>query len=353
MRITDDDGNTLGPHQDGNLELSGPCTFQAYHSNPETTADSFKSDGWFKTGDKGCIDLSGNLYLSGRVKDSIIINGVKYFSHELESALEETKLDGMTPSYSAVFSTWPKGSESEELIISFLPTQKALDDERTFAATIDYISKTAVLYCSKKPLDIIPLPIELLPKSALGKLSRPKLKKAYDEGKLDMYKRQAVERMANYRKQRMVSPTTDIEKKLVDLFAEEFELDKDEVGINDSLIDVGIDSIRLFRFKGLVQQRLGVEDVPITTLLMNPDIQALATAISDLNFAPKDYDPVVILQRGKSDVPPMWFFHPGLGEVLVFLNLSKYFSDRKVYGIRAPGFNPGEEEFTSVDQMIE
>ena len=86
QRIMDDNGTVLPAGELGNLEVSGPMVFEQYYNNPTATAESFSPDGWFKTGDKGFIDVNGVLALSGRAKDSLILNGVKYFSHELEAA---------------------------------------------------------------------------------------------------------------------------------------------------------------------------------------------------------------------------------------------------------------------------
>lgn len=353
-RITDsDDEKALEHGAEGNLELYGKCIFPAYYNDEKNTKESFTKDGWFKTGDKGYLDASGAVVLSGRVKDSIIINGVKYFSHELESALEDANLDGLVPSYTASFSTQPETSDSEELIIVFLPTQSALENDATFANTLKYMNETAILYCSKKPLDIIPLPEKLLPKSALGKLSRPKLKKAYEEGQFKEFAESTKQRLAIHRAKLYSPPTTAMEKELVDLFADEFELEKGTVGINNSLLDVGIDSLALFRFKGHIQKRLNVDEISMTVFLMNPKLKDLALAIDELKNTPSVYNPVVTMQQGDAAATPIWFFHPGLGEVLVFLNLSKYFSDRKVYGLRAPGFNRNEERFETLEQMVE
>ncbi|CZT10817.1 probable long-chain-fatty-acid-CoA ligase [Rhynchosporium graminicola] len=352
QRITDDEGNVLPAGQSGNLELSGPAVFKIYRKNPEATAESFSSDGWFKTGDKGYTDESGSLILNGRAKDSIIINGVKYFSHELESALEAAKIPGVTPSYTAAFSTWPKGADSEEVVIIFLLESRVGDDDAALTATIDGISKLATLYCSKTPVDIIPLPLELLPKSALGKLSRPKSKIAYEAGKYDEYRFAARGRVSAYKKSTRIPPTTDIEKALVEVFAAEFGLDKDEVGVEDSLTNMGVDSIQLIRFKALVQNHLKLEkEIPMISLLQNPSIKGLANVLIDMEKGLKPYDPLVQLQDGPSSSPPIFFFHPGLGEILVFLNLSKFFYDRQVYAVRAPGFNPGEEMHKSIDDM--
>ncbi|ORY60864.1 uncharacterized protein BCR38DRAFT_300109, partial [Pseudomassariella vexata] len=167
IRITDETGKVLDADQEGNLEVSGPALVNRYFNDVDNTTKAFTQDGWFKTGDRGCIDAARNLTLSGRAKDMIKINGVNYFSHGLEAALEKARLDGLTPSYTAAFSTWPTGSDSEELVILFLPTSRALEDRNVLVHTIDRISETATLYCTKAPINVIPLPVEMLPKTSL------------------------------------------------------------------------------------------------------------------------------------------------------------------------------------------
>ncbi|ORY66982.1 uncharacterized protein BCR38DRAFT_336968 [Pseudomassariella vexata] len=242
MRITDSDGSMCSNGQQGNLELKGPALFSGYYNDAKNTSTAFTADGWFKTGDTGYFTQGGNLVLCGRTKDSIIINGVKYFSHELESAIEEAAEDLIVHSYTTAFSTWPKGSDGEEVVVTFVGSDRITDDDDdVLASAFNRIITATLLYCSKTPLHIVPIPAERLQKSSLGKVSRSGLKTAYEAGKLD--------------------------------------------------------------------------------------------------------------ESGRSSASPIWFIHPGLGEVLVFLNISKYFSDRQVYALRAPGFNPGEKVFESIDEM--
>jgi len=49
--------------------------FTHYHNNESATRSAFTADGWFRTGDVGCIEGT-RLYLAGRQKDTIIVNGV-------------------------------------------------------------------------------------------------------------------------------------------------------------------------------------------------------------------------------------------------------------------------------------
>ncbi len=57
-----------------------------YYRNADATRAAFTADGWFRSGDLGRLD-DARLTLVGRSKDSIIVNGVNYFSHELETVL--------------------------------------------------------------------------------------------------------------------------------------------------------------------------------------------------------------------------------------------------------------------------
>ncbi|KAK8016967.1 NRPS-like protein biosynthetic cluster [Apiospora rasikravindrae] len=350
LRIMGDDNQLAACGESGNLELRGPAVFQGYFNDPVNTQASFTNDGWFKTGDTGYIDEAGNLMLSGRTKDSLIINGVKYFSHELEAAIEDRAGPGLVASFTSAFSTWPKGADSEEIVVTIRATDDTTDEE--FSNTISEISKATLLYCSKKPLDVIPLPSTQLTKSSLGKLSRSALKAAYEQGKFKEYSEEAVSRLSLHRSSSRVAPETEMERKLAFAFSAEFDIPIEEVGIDYSLVNMGVDSIRLLRYKSRIQKQLGWNrDIPIGTLLMNPSIRGMAAVLSNSEQATSEYNPVIVLQSQKSDSSPIWFVHPGLGEILVFLNVSTYFSDRRVYALRAPGFNPGEDMFLSIDHM--
>ncbi|KAE8341597.1 hypothetical protein BDV24DRAFT_163151 [Aspergillus arachidicola] len=121
MRITDGSNSEIVPADVvGNLEISGPVVFKGYSNNPTATEESFSSDGWFKTGDKGSIDEIGYLTLQGRAKEVLVINSVKYNPHEIETALDESKIPGLTPSFDCCFSYFSRTrgfNESNSMLI--------------------------------------------------------------------------------------------------------------------------------------------------------------------------------------------------------------------------------------------
>lgn len=83
MRVADK--NTDGC---GELQVSGDNVMKGYYKDPEATAGVFTEDGWFKTGDIGCIDEDEYVYLKGRKKNLIILsNGENVVPEEIEQML--------------------------------------------------------------------------------------------------------------------------------------------------------------------------------------------------------------------------------------------------------------------------
>lgn len=75
----------------GEIQLRGPNVFDGYRNNPEANREAFTADGWFRTGDLGCLDEDGYLYFKGRSKEMIVLGGAKnVFPEELERAYGES-----------------------------------------------------------------------------------------------------------------------------------------------------------------------------------------------------------------------------------------------------------------------
>ncbi|KAL5354919.1 hypothetical protein BJX96DRAFT_161430 [Aspergillus floccosus] len=236
MRVTDPQGDPLPPGEMGSLEVAGPVVFRQYLNNPAATQESFTMDGWFKTGDCGYMDENGYLVLGGRAKETIIINGVKYSPHEVETAVEEHNIKGLARSFTCCFSSFSPGAETEEIVLVYLPTY-ASSDIPARAATADAISKVVLMSTGSRP-HIIPLEQALLQKSTLATRA---------------------------------SPRNDFEKGLLAIFLRSFNISEDDFDVQTPIFDVGIDSIALINLKRDIEQHLGFADatIPITVLLEN------------------------------------------------------------------------------------
>ena len=87
VAIVDDDGVALPPRTEGNLLVRGHSQFVGYWKRPQFTREGHTSDGWFKTGDRGVLDASGYLSITGRSKDLIIRGGENISASEVENVL--------------------------------------------------------------------------------------------------------------------------------------------------------------------------------------------------------------------------------------------------------------------------
>ena len=86
-RIVAPDGRVLPAGQDGEIRIKGPNVMKGYYNLPELTAGVFDEHGFFRTGDMGRFDADGFLYITGRIKEMLIISGENVFPREIEEVL--------------------------------------------------------------------------------------------------------------------------------------------------------------------------------------------------------------------------------------------------------------------------
>jgi len=94
VRISDKQGHVLPAGEVGMVEVNGPNVFKGYWQRPEKTAEEFRADGYFITGDQGMLSEDGRLSIVGREKDMIISGGLNIYPKEVERELDG--LDGIT-----------------------------------------------------------------------------------------------------------------------------------------------------------------------------------------------------------------------------------------------------------------
>ena len=348
MRVVKDDGSVALANEVGDLQVYGSVVFLGYYNNPSATEDAFTRDGWIITGDRAYIDVAGNLNLSGRAKESIIINGVKYFPHELEAAIEDAKIRGVEPSYTVTLAHRPTGSQTEALCVFYLPSYES-HDVKSRVETRSAISEVAVRQCGARPFRILPLGKEVFSKTSLGKLSRAKMRIAFENGSYATYEELNDHYLQSWQTTQCHSPTTATENMILGIFSSILEAPESDIGIEQSLFDLGVSSVELLRIVSAVNKTLKPsKPVAIASVMLNPTIRRLAASLEP--SAAGAYTPAVTLQSRGSRTP-LWLVHPGVGEVLIFFGLAKYITDRPVYALRSRGFD-GEPFFESMSDCV-
>ena len=82
-------GDIVAPGEEGEVQMQGPNIMQGYYKLPEETARAFTADGFFRSGDIGRFDADGHLYITGRLKEMLIIGGENVFPREIEEVLNK------------------------------------------------------------------------------------------------------------------------------------------------------------------------------------------------------------------------------------------------------------------------
>ncbi|MBL1216092.1 MAG: hypothetical protein D8M59_01200 [Planctomycetes bacterium] len=86
-RIVDPEEHECPPGSDGEIRLAGPNIMKGYYRLPEESRSAFDDRGYFRTGDMGHVDENGFLYITGRIKEMMIIAGENVFPREIEEVL--------------------------------------------------------------------------------------------------------------------------------------------------------------------------------------------------------------------------------------------------------------------------
>lgn len=172
VQVVDDNGQPLPERRVGQIVTRGPSVTQSYYNNPEATADGWKN-GWLQTGDLGYF-ANGNLYICGRIKDLIIINGANYYPQDLEWALGE--MDGVRRGNVIAFSVQAEGTE--QLVIAV--EANSGDVERLKKAIPEKVYEISGLATGY----VAVCGVGGLPKTSSGKVQRRKTKQLYEDGLL-------------------------------------------------------------------------------------------------------------------------------------------------------------------------
>ncbi|NET44335.1 SDR family NAD(P)-dependent oxidoreductase [Okeania sp. SIO2B3] len=176
LRIVDVNQQVVAEGVVGFLQVRGASVTSGYYQNAVATQEAFTEDGWFNTGDLGFLK-AGHLTITGRQKDVIIINGLNYYSHEIEAVVEE--LSGIEVSYTAACAIRDAETNTDKLAI-FFSTKKTDDNE--LKELLKEMRSTVVKSIGINPDYLIPVDQEIIPKTAIGKIQRTQLKQSFEAG---------------------------------------------------------------------------------------------------------------------------------------------------------------------------
>jgi acyl-CoA synthetase (AMP-forming)/AMP-acid ligase II len=167
LRIVDDAGRDLPDGRVGRVWIQGPSLMVGYLDDPLSTARALR-DGWLDTGDLGFL-CGGELFLTGRAKDVILLRGRNHAPEEIERAVEG--VPGVRTGCVVAASWLPEDAEGERLAL-FVETARDAGPEAL--AQLPEACRTAVLGATGLAVD----DVELLPPGTLPRTSSGKLRRA-------------------------------------------------------------------------------------------------------------------------------------------------------------------------------
>jgi malonyl-CoA/methylmalonyl-CoA synthetase len=170
LRITNPEtGKPLSQGETGVIEVRGPNVFKGYWRNPEKTAQEFRSDGFFITGDLGQIDADGYVHIVGRAKDLIITGGLNVYPKEVE-----TEIDALPGVIESAVVGLPHEDFGEAVAAMVVPAPGASLDEQTVQEAL-----TKKLGRFKVPKRV--LFIDELPRNTMGKVQKNLLRETFGD----------------------------------------------------------------------------------------------------------------------------------------------------------------------------
>jgi acyl-CoA synthetase (AMP-forming)/AMP-acid ligase II/acyl carrier protein len=230
MRLVDDTDNVLEPGRVGNIQLRGASVTERIYGDDQATAALFSEDGWLRTGDCGVL-VDGDLVITGRQKDIIIVNGQNYYPHDIEEIVSQ--IDGLDLGKVVIAGATPARGQTEEMLVFVLYRQ----DLEAFVPLADKVRSAIGEHVGLEVDHVIPVP--KIPKTTSGKVQRVHLLNAYLDGEYD----DVIEQLAP-RKDGVEELDEDPLVAELEAICREFSKDR-RIGPDDNLFEVGVSSLTL------------------------------------------------------------------------------------------------------------
>ncbi len=262
LAIADDQRLAVPGDEVGHILIRGPSVTRGYFGDPEATALAIGADGWVDTGDVGVLH-EGALYITGRSKEIIFINGQNYYPYDLENIAQ--RAPGLDLNKVVAAGAAKPGSQGEELVVFVLHRGGVEEFLPTAAAVTRLINEHTGLEVAQV------IPAKRIPKTTSGKVQRHLLEQAYIDGEFDA----DLAALEALRKAHAGSHVTgsDLEARLQSIC--EAALPGKRIEVNDNLFEIGASSLKLIEIHENIDRDFpGLID--LTELFDHPTIAELA-----------------------------------------------------------------------------
>jgi len=263
VRIADDEDRELPSDRIGHVHMRGENVTGGYYEDPAANAAAFTADGWLRTGDLGLFH-ERELYISGRAKEIIFVNGQNYYPHDLEDIAQ--RVPGLELGKVVAAGVRPRGTEVEQLMV-FVLHRGALED---FVPLARQVSRVINEQTGLEVAEVVP--VKRIPKTTSGKIQRHLLEESYLDGEFDAELRELAALRASQQGPEVGSRTA-IEDKLKTIC--DAALEGKRVDVHDNLFEIGASSLKLIEIHEQIDREYPGK-VDLTELFDFPTIAELA-----------------------------------------------------------------------------
>ena len=369
--------------QVGEIWVSSLSITQGYWNKPQATAETFHNylkdtqEGPFlRTGDLGFL-LNDKLFVTGRLKDLIIIRGSNHYPQDIELTVDRSH-QALRPSCGAAFSV---EVESEERLVIVQEVQESYLNELDVDKVVNAIRQAVSQQHQLQVYGILLLKTGTIPKTSSNKIQRHACKVGFMEESLDVVGSSIYQEFDLLTKEkeafldRKTLLATTLEKRqellvshLQILISNILQVNQSQLDWEQPLTSMGLDSLTVVELSDLLQDSLGTS-FPATLIFEYSTVEALANYLAKEVLSPQpsaNYDmglvpdgnldsgfatPVIAIQP-KGSQPPFFCIPGGVGTAFYLHSLAFHLGqDQPFYGLQARGMDDRAEPQTNVEAI--
>jgi acyl-CoA synthetase (AMP-forming)/AMP-acid ligase II/acyl carrier protein len=263
VRIADDQDRELPEGRIGHVHITGENVTRGYFEDPAANAAAFSADGWLRTGDLG-LTHGGDLYISGRAKEIIFVNGQNYYPHDLEAIAQ--RAPGLELGKVVAAGVRARGAETEQLVMFVLHR----GDLPEFLPLATQVARLVNEQTGLEVAEVVP--VKRIPKTTSGKIQRHLFEERYADGEFDAQLRELTALRAAQRGPE-AGTRSEIEAKLKNIC--DVVLAGKRLDIHDNLFEVGASSLKLIEIHEQIDREYPGK-IDLTELFDFPTIAELA-----------------------------------------------------------------------------
>jgi acyl-CoA synthetase (AMP-forming)/AMP-acid ligase II len=273
VRIAADSRQALPEGVVGHILIRGANVTQGYYGDANATAAAIGADGWLDTGDLGFMH-ERLLYVTGRSKEIIFVNGQNYYPYDLENIAQ--RAPGLELNKVVAAGVTTAASRGEELVVFVLHRGSMAEFLPTAAAVSRLINEHTGIEVAQV------VPTKRIAKTTSGKVQRHLLEQAYLEGEFDAELTELTALREAQGGAVQVSGS-EIENRLQTIC--ETALPGKRIGVSDNLFEIGASSLKLIEIhENIDREYPGLID--LTELFDHPSIAELARHLEGKLAAP-------------------------------------------------------------------